>query len=92
VIALALVASTSCAGPLWFPSCPAAPKLRGDFSARERDVLQLMALGATNRQIARRLHLAPDTVKQHTSSVYRKLQARNRAAVVNRAQQIGLVG
>jgi len=49
-------------------------------------------LGRDDRQIARRLHLAPDTVKQHTSSGYRKLQARNRAAVVNRAQQIGLVG
>jgi DNA-binding NarL/FixJ family response regulator len=74
------------------PVVPGGAQAAGDFSARERDVLQLMALGATNRQIARRLHLAPDTVKQHTSSVYRKLQARNRAAVVNRAQQIGLVG
>jgi DNA-binding NarL/FixJ family response regulator len=80
------------AGSTWFPACPDAPKLPGELSSRERDVLQLMALGATNCQIAKRLHLSPDTVKQHTSSVYRKLHARNRAAAVNRAQQIGLVG
>lgn len=79
-------------GLTWFPGCSQGGTLPGDLSPRERDVLQLIALGATNRQIAARLHLAPDTVKQHTSSVYRKLHARNRAAAVHRAQQIGLVG
>jgi DNA-binding NarL/FixJ family response regulator len=79
-------------GLVWFPACPETPKLPGELSPRERDVLQLIALGCTNRQIAARLHLSPDTVKQHTSSVYRKLDARNRAAAVHVAQQIGLVG
>ena len=38
-----------------------------------------------------RLHLAPDTIKQYTSNVYRKLDAGNRAAAVHRAQQMGLI-
>jgi DNA-binding NarL/FixJ family response regulator len=79
------------AGLTWFPGCAQAIKLPADLSPREIDVLQLIAIGATNRQIAVRLHLSPDTVKQHTSSVYRKLETRNRAAAVHRAQQMGLV-
>jgi two-component system response regulator DesR len=59
---------------------------------REREVLDLIAGGATNREIAERLFLSPHTVKEHTSAVYRKLQARNRADAVQRAQRIGLLG
>ena len=44
------------------------------LSEREREVLSLMATGATNREIARALHLSPHTVKEHTSSLYRKLE------------------
>jgi DNA-binding NarL/FixJ family response regulator len=80
------------AGLTWFPGSAPATKLPAELSPREIDVLQLIAIGATNRQIAGRLHLSPDTVKQHTSSVYRKLATRNRAAAVHRAQQMGLVG
>lgn len=80
------------AGSTWFPASPNAARLPRELSPRELDVLRLMAGGCTNRQIAARLHLATDTVKQHTSSVYRKLDARNRAAAVHVAQQLGLVG
>jgi ATP/maltotriose-dependent transcriptional regulator MalT len=55
-------------------------------------VLGLIASGATNREIAGKLHLSLHTVKQHSSSVYRKLGARNRADAVHRAQQLGLIG
>lgn len=58
---------------------------------REREVLGLVAQGATNREIAERLFLSPHTVKEHTSSVYRKLDARNRAEAVQRAQRLGLI-
>jgi DNA-binding NarL/FixJ family response regulator len=64
---------------------PSAP-----LSEREREVLSLMASGATNREIAERLYLSPHTVKEHTSSLYRKLQARNRAEAVQRAERLGL--
>ena len=43
------------------------------LSDRERDVLNLMASGATNPEIAEQLHLSKHTVKEHTSAVYRKL-------------------
>ncbi|HET8981031.1 MAG TPA: response regulator transcription factor, partial [Solirubrobacteraceae bacterium] len=61
------------------------------LSDREREVLDLIAAGSTNREIAEQLYLSPHTVKEHTSAVYRKLQARNRAEAVQRAQRIGLL-
>jgi two-component system response regulator DesR len=62
------------------------------LSEREREVLGLIAAGSTNKEIAQRLFLSPYTVKEHTSAVYRKLGARNRADAVQRAQRIGLLG
>lgn len=62
------------------------------LSGREREVLDLIAVGSTNREIAERLYLSPHTVKEHTSTLYRKLQVRNRAEAVRRAQRIGLLG
>ncbi len=61
------------------------------LSEREREVLELIAAGSTNREIAQRLYLSPHTVKEHTSALYRKLQARNRAEAVQRAQRVGLL-
>ena len=61
------------------------------LSEREREVLELIAAGSTNREIASELYLSPHTVKEHTSALYRKLGARNRAEAVQRAQRIGLL-
>jgi two-component system response regulator DesR len=61
------------------------------LSGRERDVLELMASGATNPEIAERLHLSKHTVKEHTSAVYRKLGVRNRTEAVQRGQRLGLL-
>ncbi len=61
------------------------------LTEREREVLDLIAAGSTNREIAEALYLSPHTVKEHTSVLYRKLQARNRAEAVQRAQRIGLL-
>jgi DNA-binding NarL/FixJ family response regulator len=55
------------------------------LSPRERAVLDLLASGRTNREIALELSLSPYTVKEYVSSVYRKLGARNRAEAVRRA-------
>ena len=62
------------------------------LTEREREVLDLIAAGSTNREIAEQLYLSPHTVKEHTSALYRKLGARNRAEAVQRAQRIGLLG
>jgi DNA-binding NarL/FixJ family response regulator len=66
---------------------PSGPPL----SDREREVLDLIASGATNREIAGQLYLSPHTVKEHTSSLYRKLAVRNRAEAVQKAQRLGLL-
>jgi DNA-binding NarL/FixJ family response regulator len=60
------------------------------LSDRELEILALVAEGATNKEIARTLFLSPHTIKEHTSSLYRKLGARNRADAVQRAQRLGL--
>jgi ATP/maltotriose-dependent transcriptional regulator MalT len=62
------------------------------LSERERQVLHLIAIGATNREIAERLFLSPHTVKDHTSALYRKIGARNRAQAILRAQRLGMLG
>jgi two-component system response regulator DesR len=61
------------------------------LSEREREVVELMGSGATNREIAESLHLSPWTVKEYTGAVYRKLGVRNRAEAVQRAQRLGLL-
>ncbi len=61
------------------------------LSEREHEVLDRIATGATNREIAADLHLSPHTVKEHTSAVYRKLKVRNRAEAVQHAQRLGLI-
>jgi len=71
------------------------PQVDGGAAAltqREREVLDLIARGATNREIAAQLHLSPHTIHEHTSSLYRKLGARNRADAVQRAARLGLTG
>ncbi|MGD1052066.1 MAG: response regulator transcription factor [Solirubrobacteraceae bacterium] len=61
------------------------------LTPREREVLDLIAAGSTNREIAAALHLSPHTIHEHTSSLYRKLGARNRAEAVQRAHRAGLI-
>jgi two-component system response regulator DesR len=62
------------------------------LSERERQVLEMVAAGSTNREIAERLFLSPHTVKDHTSALYRKIGARNRAQAILRAQRLGILG
>jgi DNA-binding NarL/FixJ family response regulator len=70
---------------------PVAKETVGLLSERESEVLNLMAEGATNQEIAVRLFLSPHTIKDHTTAVYRKLKVRNRAEAVVRAQRWGLL-
>ena len=71
---------------------PQAERVSPGLSAREREVLDEIATGATNREIGERLFLSPHTIKEHTSSIYRKLEVRNRAEAVKYAQRLGLIG
>jgi DNA-binding NarL/FixJ family response regulator len=69
-----------------------APEGNPGLSEREQQVLELVAAGATNREIAERLQLSPYTVKEYASTLYRKLEVRNRLEAVKRAQKLGLIG
>jgi DNA-binding NarL/FixJ family response regulator len=67
------------------------PTAEDTLTEREREVLALVATGATNREIAEQLHLSHHTVKDYTRNVFRKLEVRNRAEAVQRAQRLGLL-
>ena len=54
-------------------------------------VLRMLADGLTNRQVAERLGLSPHTVKDHTSALYKRLGATNRANAVALARELRLL-
>ena len=60
------------------------------LTAREVEVLDLMARGLENRRIARELHLSDKTVRNHVSNVLTKLDAEDRSEAVLRARRAGL--
>jgi non-specific serine/threonine protein kinase len=75
------------------PEGPEAPPERptGPLSARELEVLGLVAEGLTDARVAGRLHLSPRTVGRHLESVYRKLGVSSRTAAVKKAGELGLL-
>ena len=72
------------------PGNPQAQAALG-ISAREREVLGALATGCSNKEIARRLGVSPNTVKTHVSRLYAKLEARRRTDAVHRARELGLL-
>ncbi len=83
------------AEPLSRAALPARPapgaELPEPLTARELEVLHLLAQGLTNQEIARRLIVAPGTVKAHTAAIYRKLDAANRTSAVACARRLGIL-
>jgi DNA-binding NarL/FixJ family response regulator len=72
------------------PAIPATPDPRlGLLTAREAEVLQEIAAGANNREIAERLHLADGTVKTHVGNLLSKLGCRDRVGLVLFAFETG---
>lgn len=73
------------------PGGAMAPGLVEPLSARELEVLELLADGRSNQAIAEQLVISLDTVKRHVSHVLDKLGAANRTQAVSRARNLGLL-
>jgi DNA-binding NarL/FixJ family response regulator len=63
----------------------------GDLTRRQREILQLVAHGQTNAEIARLLVLSPRTVEMHVGNILDALDSRSRAEAVRRATELGLL-
>jgi DNA-binding NarL/FixJ family response regulator len=60
-------------------------------TSREHEMLQALADGLTNKEIARRFDLSPNTVKTHVSSLYEKLGVSRRTQAVQKAKELALI-
>lgn len=73
-----------------FDGNPKAVEALG-ISERELEVLAEIAAGHSNKEIARRLDLSPNTVKTHLARLFEKLQARRRTDAIARARELGIL-
>jgi DNA-binding CsgD family transcriptional regulator len=76
--------------PIPFDGNPNAQAALG-ISARERTVLEHLAAGRSNKEIARELGVSPNTVKTHLARLYDKLEASRRTEAIARARELGLI-
>jgi DNA-binding NarL/FixJ family response regulator len=84
--ALTATARSVLAGQLTVPTVLASKLAPRPLSHREKEILALVVVGLTNREIAQKLFLAESTVKTHLSSAFRKIDARSRSEAVARIQ------
>jgi DNA-binding CsgD family transcriptional regulator len=77
---------------------PAAPFVKNTAAIRslgvtdrEFEVLELLAAGLSNKEIARRLDVSPNTVKTHVAKLYEKLEVERRTAAVDKARALALI-
>jgi DNA-binding NarL/FixJ family response regulator len=73
------------------PARPPDAGLADPLSEREQEILQLLAQGLSNREIAERLVLAPGTVKNYVTTILQKLGVRDRTQAALRARELGLL-
>jgi DNA-binding CsgD family transcriptional regulator len=60
-------------------------------SERELQVLELLAEGRSNKEIASRLNVSPNTVKTHVAKLFEKLSAKRRTEAIVRARELGMI-
>ena len=73
------------------PSKPPSNIKALNLNKREYEILQLIAQGFSNQEIANQLFIALPTVKTHTSKLYSKLEVKSRTQAVHKAQKLGLI-
>lgn len=103
-IYLALVAAAFVVLGIWTGTkmtprhAPAGPFQRNDaairslgLSPREVEILDALALGESNKEMARRLGISPNTVKTHIARVYEKLEVQRRVQAIEKARLLALI-
>ncbi len=61
------------------------------ISDREKEVLELLAAGRSNKEIANQLDVSPNTVKTHVAKLYEKLEVSRRTEAILRARELGMI-
>jgi DNA-binding CsgD family transcriptional regulator len=103
-IYIALIAAAFIALGIWVGSrltprrAPAGPFQRNDaairslgLSPRECEMLEALASGESNKELARRLGISPNTVKTHVARVYEKLGVQRRVQAIEKARLLTLI-
>jgi LuxR family maltose regulon positive regulatory protein len=75
-----------------WPSEHPAQLLSEPLTARELEILRMIAGGCSNRDIAGQLYISPATVKRHISNIYTKLEVGGRVQALARSRELGLLG
>jgi len=98
IIALAFLVLGVWVGARLFRRAPPAPfEINGraieslGISPREREVLEQLAAGRSNKEIARQLDVSPNTVKTHVTRLFEKLAVRRRTQAISRARELGMI-
>jgi DNA-binding CsgD family transcriptional regulator len=77
------------------PALPFEPNTRAQqtlgISGRELEVLQLLAAGRSNKEIANHLDVSPNTVKTHVARLFEKLEVRRRTEAILKARELGMI-
>jgi DNA-binding NarL/FixJ family response regulator len=99
LIAVAFMGLGVWVGARLFRRAPAAqvfePNTRAQeslgISARELEVLELLAAGRSNKEISAKLNVSPNTVKTHVTKLYEKLEAGRRTEAILKARELGII-
>jgi DNA-binding CsgD family transcriptional regulator len=98
LIALAFTALGVWAGQRLTPKVAPQPFLRNDAAAnalgltdRESQILELLAQGHANKEIARTLDVSPNTVKTHIANLFTKLEVERRTQAIQKARELRLL-
>ena len=92
-LAIGLIIGARVLAPEAPPVAPGNPVARATLgiSPAEQDVLEQLALGLSNKEIARRLGISPNTVKTHVARLLDKLEAARRTEAIRRARELGIL-
>ena len=98
LIALAFTGLGIWAGIRLTPKAVTGPFVRNEaalkalgLTEREVKVLELLAAGSANKEIARVLDISPNTVKTHIANLFGKLEAQRRTQAIQKARELGLI-